>query len=132
MSWDHQTVKFGSMPIHRDSRGTLAVAEFAPLPFLPRRLFWLIDITPGRTRANHAHRVCEQLVFVQAGSVSGDILTPDARSLSFHLNLGDWVVIPTRHWLSLRDFAPHSIVGVFASHPFDAEEYIESPDDLSA
>ena len=48
------------MPIHRDSRGTLVVAEFAPLPFIPRRLFWLLDITPGETRANHAHRVCEQ------------------------------------------------------------------------
>jgi len=125
MSWDHASVQFGSFPIHRDSRGVLVVAEFTPLPFVPRRLFWLLDITSGETRANHAHRVCEQLVFVQAGSVSGEVTRPDGSEVPFWLGLGDWVVVPTHHWLLLHDFSDHSVVGVFASHPFDAEEYID-------
>ena len=130
MVWDHQTVQFGSFPIHRDPRGGLVVAEFSPLPFVPRRPFWLLDITPGETRANHAHRICEQLVFVQAGEVTGQVTASSGEVQSFRLGLGDWVVIPTRHWLQLLDFSAGSVVGVLASHPFDADEYIEAPDEL--
>ena len=130
MSWDHQTVELGAFPIHRDERGTLVVSEFGPLPFLPRRLFWLVNITPGETRANHAHRICEQLVFCQSGSVGGRVTGPGGQSMEFRLELGDWIVIPTRHWLTLENFSPECVVGVFASHPFDADEYIDSPDEL--
>lgn len=130
MTWDHRSVQLGAFPIHRDERGTLVVSEFGPLPFIPRRLFWLLNITPGETRANHAHRICEQLVFCQSGSVGGRVTGPGGTSMEFRLELGDWIVIPTRHWLTLEDFSSECVVGVFASHPFDAAEYIDSPDDL--
>lgn len=132
MTWDHQSVRLGAFPIHRDARGSLVVAEFGPLPFAPQRLFWLVDIAPGETRANHAHRVCEQLVFCQTGSVAGRVTGPDGKSIVFRLQLGDWIVIPTRHWLTLEEFSTGCVVGVFASHPFDADEYIDSPDDLAS
>lgn len=132
MTWDHQSVRLGAFPIHRDARGSLVVAEFGPLPFAPQRLFWLVDIAPGETRANHAHRVCEQLVFCQTGSVAGRVTGPDGQSIVFRLQLGDWIVIPTRHWLTLEEFSTGCVVGVFASHPFDADEYIDSPDDLGS
>ena len=132
MTWDHQSIRLGAFPIHRDARGSLVVAEFGPLPFVPQRLFWLVDIVPGETRANHAHRVCEQLVFCQTGSVAGRVTGPDGQSIVFRLQLGDWIVIPTRHWLTLEEFSTGCVVGVFASHPFDADEYIDSPDDLAS
>lgn len=132
MTWDHQSIRLGAFPIHRDARGSLVVAEFGPLPFAPQRLFWLVDIAPGETRANHAHRVCEQLVFCQTGSVAGRVTGPDGQSIVFRLQLGDWIVIPTRHWLTLEEFSTGCVVGVFASHPFDADEYIDSPDDLGS
>ena len=132
MTWDHQSIRLGAFPIHRDARGSLVVAEFGPLPFAPQRLFWLVDIAPGETRANHAHRVCEQLVFCQTGSVAGRVTGPDGQSIVFRLQLGDWIVIPTRHWLTLEEFSTGCVVGVFASHPFDADEYIDSPDDLAS
>ena len=132
MTWDHQSVRLGAFPIHRDARGSLVVAEFGPLPFAPQRLFWLVDIAPGETRANHAHRVCEQLVFCQTGSVAGRVTGPDGKSIVFRLQLGDWIVIPTRHWLTLEEFSTGCVVGGFASHPFDADEYIDSPDDLAS
>lgn len=132
MTWDHQSVHLGAFPIHSDARGSLVVAEFGPLPFAPQRLFWLVDIAPGETRANHAHRVCEQLVFCQTGSVAGRVTGPDGQSIVFRLELGQWIIIPTRHWLTLEEFSTGCVVGVFASHPFDADEYIDSPDDLGS
>jgi len=120
----------GRFPLFRDERGTLGAAEFGPLPFVPRRLFWIMDVAPGETRANHGHRVCEQLVFVQSGTVSGFTLDAGGSRFEFALVAGDWVYIPVRHWLQINLFSPDALVGVLASHPFDAEEYIDSPEEL--
>lgn len=122
----------GAFPIHHDSRGSLGVSEFGTLPFTPKRLFWINEVAAGETRANHGHRVCEQLVFVQQGSVSGHTLDSEGTRFDFDLCTGDWVYVPTRHWLQINTFAEGTVVGVFASHPFDAEEYIESPDELGS
>ena len=121
----------GAFPVHRDARGTLGVSEFAILPFVPKRLFWINEVANGETRANHGHRVCEQLVFVQQGSVSGFTLDAAGTRFDFDLRTGDWVYVPVRHWLQMNRFASGTVVGVFASHPFDAGEYIESPDELA-
>jgi hypothetical protein len=110
----------------------LAVAEFGPLPFQPQRLFWIFDVTPGETRANHGHRICEQLVFVQHGCAKGFTLDARGDRLDFDLGLGDWVYIPVRHWLQLNSLEDGAVIGVLASHPFDAEEYIDSPSDLDS
>lgn len=127
-----QEPRLGAFPIHRDPRGSLGVSEFAPLPFTPQRLFWINDVEAGETRANHGHRVCEQLVFVQQGSANGYTLDADGGRFDFELRVGDWVYIPVRHWLQINSFSPGSVVGVFASHPFDASEYIDSPDELNS
>ena len=125
-----QEPRLGAFPIHRDSRGSLGVVEFTPLPFSPRRLFWIHEVAKGETRANHGHRVCEQLVFVQQGSVKGYTIDADGDRFDFELLLGDWVYVPVRHWLQINSFDDGTVVGVLASHPFDAEEYIDDPNDL--
>ena len=127
-----QAPSLGSFPMFHDERGALGVAEFGPLPFHPRRLFWISDVAPGETRANHGHRHCEQLVFVQEGAVGGFILDAFGDRLEFALTQGEWVYVPVRHWLQLSGFTPTALVGVLASHPFDADEYIDSPDELNS
>ena len=126
-----QEPRLGAFPLHRDSRGSLGIIEFAPLPFIPQRFFWIHEVADGETRANHGHRVCEQLVFVQQGSVRGYTVDADGARFEFALSLGDWVHVPVRHWLQINSFEVGSVVGVLASHPFDANEYIDSPDHLS-
>ncbi|MCE9623089.1 MAG: FdtA/QdtA family cupin domain-containing protein [Actinomycetia bacterium] len=130
MNRNGQQPALGSFPVHRDPRGALGVAEFAGLPFQPQRMFWIFDVAADETRANHGHRVCEQLVFVQQGSVTGFTVDADRARFDFSLLPGQWVYVPVRHWLQINTFAPGSLVGVLASHPFDADEYIDSPDDL--
>ena len=131
MNRDGQEPTLGSFPVFPDSRGSLGVAEFAGLPFQPRRMFWIFDVAAGETRANHGHRECEQIVFVQQGSATGFTLDAQGARFNFALSPGEWVHVPVRHWLQISTFAPDSLVGVLASHPFDADEYIDSPDDLN-
>lgn len=125
-----QEPALGAFPVFRDSRGALGAAEFADLPFVPRRVFWLFDVAADETRANHGHRQCEQLVFVQQGTVVGFATDAAGAKFDFELSPGQWVYIPVRHWLQLNNFSNGSLVGVLASHPFDADEYIDSPDEL--
>ena len=120
----------GRLFTHSDERGGLGVAEFANLPFIPRRFFWLFGVTAGETRANHGHRECDQFVFVQQGSVSGFTLDSAGGRFDFSLDVAEFVYVPVRHWLQLSEFSPNSVIGVLASHPFDAEEYIDSPLEL--
>jgi len=117
---------------HVDDRGSLAVSEFSDLPFQPRRFFWLFGVATGETRANHGHRECEQYVFVQQGRVGGYTIDRSGQRFDFDLRAAESVYVPTRHWLQLNEFSPDAVVGVFASHPFNADEYIDSPDELNS
>ena len=125
-----QEPRLGSFPLFRDPRGALAVAEFGPLPFQPQRLFWIFDVTAGESRANHGHRICEQVVFVQQGSAKGFTLDASGDRFDFELALGDWLYVPVRHWLQINGLSDGAVVGVLASHPFDADEYIDSASEL--
>lgn len=120
----------GRLFTHSDGRGGLGVAEFANLPFAPRRFFWLFSVADGETRANHGHRECEQFVFVQQGSVAGFTLDSAGRRFEFSLDVAEYVYVPVRHWLQLSEFSSNAVIGVLASHPFDADEYIDSPLEL--
>jgi UDP-2-acetamido-3-amino-2,3-dideoxy-glucuronate N-acetyltransferase len=127
-----ESPRLGEFRVFRDHRGALGIAEFEPLPFPPQRLFWISSVTEGETRANHGHRICQQLVFVQQGSVKGFTIDASGGHFDFELDEGDWVHVPVRHWLQLSSFADGTVVGVFASHPFDDADYIDEVDELDS
>jgi UDP-2-acetamido-3-amino-2,3-dideoxy-glucuronate N-acetyltransferase len=125
-----QEPRVGQLFTHLDARGGLGVAESSDVPFIPRRFFWLFGVMNGETRANHGHRECEQFVFVQYGSVRGFTLDSAGSRFDFSLGVADYLYVPVRHWLQLSDFSPDAIIGVLASHSFNADEYIDSPLEL--
>ena len=127
-----ESPRTGRFPVVRDHRGALGIAEFEPLPFAPQRLFWIFGVTEGETRANHGHRVCQQLVFVQQGGVKGFTIDAARTRFDFELDEGDWVHVPVRHWLQLNTFGEGTVVGVMASHPFDEADYIDEVDELDS
>lgn len=122
----------GKFPTFVDPWGSLGVVEFADVPFTPRRIFWIFGVAEGETRANHGHRECEQLVFVQQGSVGAVILDRTGERSEFQLGVGEFLCIPPRHWLQLREFSAGSVLGVLASLPYDRSEYIDDPGELDS
>ena len=44
--------------IFAEPDGVLGVTEFAGLPFVPKRFFWLSAIDKDTIRADHAHKKC--------------------------------------------------------------------------
>jgi dTDP-4-dehydrorhamnose 3,5-epimerase-like enzyme len=108
----------------QDLRGSMAAAEFADLPFQPRRVFTVYDVPSESVRGAHAHRECSQLLVCAAGAVSclvDDGSTRDeVRLESPHVALHVPPMIWGTQWRYTRD----AVLLVLASHPYDAADYI--------
>lgn len=111
--------------ISHDERGLLAAIEFAAVPFEVQRVFWITDVTPGSSRAGHAHRTCEQFLFCITGTVTATVIDANRNMYARTLTIGDTLHLPPLHWLELSNFSAGSVLGVLASQPYDRAEYIE-------
>ena len=107
-----------------ESDGLLGVTEFAGLPFVPQRFFWLSAIQGDAIRADHAHRTCHQLLVCLAGSLTATITTIDKDAVVHTLSVGTTIHLAPRNWLELSAFSKDAVLGVLASEPYDQSEYI--------
>lgn len=115
----------------RDLRGDLSVGEFGKqIPFTPKRYFVVFDVPNQRVRGQHAHKVCQQFLVCLSGSVS--ILADDAKTRQeFRLdrpNLG--LYLPAGVWGVQYKYSPGSLLMVFASEYYQAEDYIRGYDEF--
>lgn len=115
------------LPVFGDMRGALAVGNFGvEVPFTPARFFMVYGVPSRETRGEHAHRICHQYLLCVSGSVR--VLADDGRSRRDVLldapNKG--LHLPPMTWGTQYDYSPDAVLLVFASHPYDADEYIRS------
>jgi len=114
-----------------DLRGSLVAADFSTdLPFAPRRAFTVFDVPTKDVRGEHAHHECEQFLLCLAGSVSCVVDNGVTRQ-EFRLDRPDvGLYVPSMVWGSQYNYSPDAILLVFASHEYDAEDYIRNYDDF--
>jgi UDP-2-acetamido-3-amino-2,3-dideoxy-glucuronate N-acetyltransferase len=114
-----------------DLRGSLVAADFATdLPFVPRRAFAVFDVPTKDVRGEHAHHRCEQLLLCLAGSVSC-VVDDGVTRQEFLLNNPDvGLYVPAMVWGSQYNYSPDAILLVFASHEYDADDYIRDYEDF--
>ena len=115
------------MRVVRDLRGELSVAEFEKeLPFVPKRYFLIYNVPSREVRGEHAHKKCHQFLVCIKGSCN--VLLDDGNSRdeirldSPHIG----VHMPPRIWGTQYRYSPDAILLVFASEPYDAQDYIRS------
>jgi acetyltransferase-like isoleucine patch superfamily enzyme len=113
------------LPVVRDLRGHLLVAEFAHhLPFSPARVFFVYKVPSDRVRGEHAHRQCSQLLVALNGALSV-MLDDGAHRQEIRLDTpGIGLLIPPEVWAVQYRFSSDAVLCVFASHPYDADDYI--------
>ena len=104
--------------------GLLGVMEFAGLPFVPKRFFWLSAIDGNAIRADHAHRTCHQMLVCLAGSLTATITNIENEVVVYSMSAGTTIHLEPLHWLELSSFSTDSVLGVMASEPYDENEYI--------
>lgn len=116
----------------RDLRGSLMVAEFAGLPFVPQRAFTVYDVPNESVRGAHAHRVCAQLLVCLAGGVSCLVDDGSAREEVRLAAPNVGLHIPAMIWGTQWKYTRDAVLLVLASHPYDAADYIREYEEYLA
>ncbi|MGH8032288.1 MAG: sugar 3,4-ketoisomerase, partial [Luteimonas sp.] len=121
------------LPRFVDLRGALSAGEFArDLPFTPLRYFLVFDVPSQETRGEHAHNTCHQFLVCAHGSVR--VLADDGqRRREFTLDSpGVGLYLPPMTWGTQYRYSKDAVLLVFASHAYDADDYIRSYADFIA
>jgi UDP-2-acetamido-3-amino-2,3-dideoxy-glucuronate N-acetyltransferase len=118
------------LPRFQDMRGDLVPVEFDKnLPFTPRRQFFVYAIPGDKVRGEHAHKRCEQFLIAVNGAVN--IVVDDGNS-ACEVCLDSPAVglyLPAQIWGIQYKFTHDAILSVYASEPYDADDYIRSYDE---
>ncbi len=102
----------------------LGVTEFAGLPFVPKRFFWLSAIDKDTIRADHAHKKCHQILICLAGSLTATITTVSNEVVVHTMSVGSTIHLTPLHWLKLSVFSSDAVLGVLTSEPYRQDEHI--------
>lgn len=118
-------VRLYKFPLIKDIRGSLSVGEFQKqIPFDAKRYFLVFDVPSKELRGEHAHHACHQFLICVHGSCS--LVADDGKvRQEFVLdgpNLG--VYLPPLTWGVQYKYSPDAVLLVFASHSYDANDYI--------
>ena len=113
-----------------DLRGTLTAGELPSegVPFSPRRWFLVYDVPGREVRGEHAHRACHQFLICVSGRVS--VAVDDGAQRSEVLLDGPTmgIYVPPLVWASQYRYEDGAVLLVFASHPYDPDDYIREYD----
>jgi dTDP-4-dehydrorhamnose 3,5-epimerase-like enzyme len=113
------------LPNVTDARGNLTVGEFGKhIPFDPKRYFLVYQVPLVEMRGEHAHRECHQFLVCVRGRIS--VVGDDGRRREEFVldrpNLGFYM--PPMTWGGQFNYSPDAALLVFASHHYDADDYI--------
>jgi mannose-6-phosphate isomerase-like protein (cupin superfamily) len=116
--------------IYSSEIGFLGVISISQVPFEVKRFFWLASIAENESRANHAHRTCEQYLLCMSGSIDVRVTSLKIQTKELVLCAGQGLLVPALNWLHLHNFTRGTVLGVFASEPYSKAEYIEDFDEF--
>jgi len=119
------------MHVVPDLRGSLTVGEFQrQIPFTPLRYFIVFGVPSRETRGEHAHRQCHQFLVCVRGSCT--VVADDGqRRVEVRLDsLDTGLYLPPMIWGIQYQYSSDAELLVFASHHYDADDYIRDYDDF--
>lgn len=108
-----------------DLRGKLMAIDFEEdLPFVPKRFFLVYSVPTQKVRGEHAHKKCQQFLLCLAGEVKV-IVDDGTNRREFLLNSTmSGIYMPAMTWGTQYSYSKDAVLGVFASDPYDADDYI--------
>lgn len=118
-----------TLPRVTDIRGSLTVGEFErSIPFQVKRYFVVFDVPSVETRGEHAHRECREFLICVRGKIS--VVADDGLNREeFLLDRPDrGLDLPPMVWRIQYKFSGDAVLLVFASHYYDAADYIRNYD----
>lgn len=118
-------VTLHTFPTVQDIRGTLSVGEFEKeVPFNPQRYFLVYGVPTAETRGEHAHLNCHQFLIAVNGSLHVVADDGDTREEVVLDQRNRGLYLPPMTWGIQYRYSPDAVLLVFASHYYDAADYI--------
>jgi dTDP-4-dehydrorhamnose 3,5-epimerase-like enzyme len=117
------TFKIDEFTVKVDPRGKLVAIDFAELPFIPQRLFFVYELAMNKTRGNHAHFLSKQYHYVIKGYVKVT-LHDGKKEYIYNLKSGQGLYVPELIWNTFEGVVSDSVMIVFASDSYDPNDYI--------
>ena len=125
---------FGILPLQEsvDERGALCVADSLNegFPFEIRRVFWIYGVPGGKTRGEHAHETCAEVLVPVCGSFTAHVTDGECTKDFVMADRHQGLYIPPMVWCSFTDFSEDCVCLCLASHPYDKEGYINDLDEF--
>lgn len=114
-----------------DTRGALTVGEVpGEVPFTPARYFAVFDVPSIELRGEHAHKHCQQFLICLHGSCRV-LLDDGEQRCEVTLDRPDMgVFMPELIWGTQYRYSRDAVLLVFASRPYEAEDYLRTYDDF--
>lgn len=126
---DYKIIDF---KIRGDERGSLVAIEGnKDIPFDIKRVFYIFD-TQGQNviRGDHANRKTKFVLVMLSGSCKVKVFSGDKREIIELTSPDQGLFLNNLVWKEMYDFSDNSVMMVLASEHFDAEEYIDTYEDL--
>ena len=122
-------VSLHRVPRIEDLRGDLIAREVgAGLPFAPNRCFLVMGVRSKEVRGEHAHRECEQLLVCAKGSMAC-VVDDGVQHQEVLLDTSEvGLYVPPMVWTTQYKYTEDAILLVFASDPYDPDDYIRDYD----
>ncbi len=121
-------IEFAGIP---SDSGNLWFAEFGKdLPFLVKRVYYIVDVPMGAERGAHAHKTLDQVMIAIKGSFVVDIADGVDNWAFTMQNPGKGLFLPSGVWRTLRAFSEGSVCLVLASERYEADDYIRDYDEF--
>jgi acetyltransferase-like isoleucine patch superfamily enzyme/dTDP-4-dehydrorhamnose 3,5-epimerase-like enzyme len=126
-----QGVSLHSLKEVGDLRGQLSVGNFEDdIPFAVQRYFVVYDVPGENVRGEHAHRTCHQFLVCVKGSVAVIVDDGSCREEIVLDRPALGVYIPPMIWCVQYEYSADATLLVFASHRYDANDYIRDYDEF--
>jgi dTDP-4-dehydrorhamnose 3,5-epimerase-like enzyme len=93
------------------------------IPFAVKRVYWISNVPSGTIRGTHAHRDCEEIVYVLNGQVQVKLVDLKGDIEFMTLNKNEKLYIPVHVWKEIT-FYNEAILIVYASTEYDENDYI--------
>jgi len=103
-----------------------------PLPFEPRRMYYLHDIPHEVVRGAHAHKELQQVIWAISGSFNLMLDDGHERKEFLMNDPTKALYLPSGLWRELSDFKTGTVCVVMASLEYDEADYIRDYSDFKA
>ena len=114
-----------------DERGQLSAYELDALKFRPRRIYTIDSVPENMRRGAHAHKELSQYIVALKGKFSISVVDRSLVECSVEIKSeGPGIYLEPCTWRELHSFSTDAICLVFASLPYDPEDYIWCKDEF--